>query len=67
MALQRIKREYDAFQDRRVRNMIGKVRQQQGIYLRGQLGASEGHSGKSIDFIYFEKSLCYMVERLECG
>lgn len=67
VALQRIKRECGAFGELKVRNMIGKVKQQQGIYLKGQLGSSEGHSGKSIAFIYFEKSLCYVVGRLEWG
>lgn len=67
MALQRIKRECGAFWELKVRNMIGKVKQQQGIYLKGQLGSREGQSGKSIAFIYFEKSLCYMVGRLEWG
>lgn len=46
MALQRIKRKCGAFREPKVRNMIGKVKQQQGIYLKGQLGSSEGHSGK---------------------
>ena len=53
----RIKREHDAFQELKVRSMTGKVPQQQGISLKGQLGAREGPSGKSIDFIYFERSL----------
>lgn len=65
MALQRIKRERGALRELKVRNMIGKVKQLQGIYLKGQLGPSEGHSGKSIAFIYFEKSLCYVAGRLE--
>lgn len=53
MPQQRIRREHDAFQEMKVRNMIGKVKQQQGIYLKGQLGSIERHSGKSIGFYLF--------------
>lgn len=53
LPLQRIRREHDAFQELKVRNMIGKVKQQQRLYLKGQLDSNERHRGKSIDFHLF--------------
>lgn len=47
--------------------MTGKVKQQQEIHLKGQLGSNERQSRKSIDFIYFKRLLWYMAGGLGLG